>query len=403
MLRLFGIHVLLAIFLIHGSSSQTCPQWVESMLEAALANSTTWPGIQLTLSSPYCGLDCTTSVQSKADRFADEPALLDDTPWRIASITKTFTAVAILKLVERGQLDLYAPAVQYLPDWAVELLEQSQGVINASQITTWQLLHHTSGLGDFASDPRWMQEVLNSPQHVWTQRSLFEWSTANSTSVGYPGEVFHYSDTGYTLLGLILEVVTKTDLAAAVRRLTGLDDLGMLSTWWELLEPQPKDSSQRAGQYYNTIDVTHYNPTFDLYAAGGLVSDSKDLNRFGRALFEGRLLDEKVMQLMYSLEPSRFYGCGIANYSFAGQQAWGHTGFWHSCLFWVPSLDLAISGTGNQAAGNPFDIDKLVQNVIDHGCNPMEVARQGLDSNGGEKVPIDFMRSTMPVSQLIVD
>ena len=200
------IVITISVF-VSGSNSQACPEWVTDMQEATLANYTTWPGIQLTLSSPRCGFNCTVSVQSKSlqaagepaflenllwpgaqlvlpsqDRaldstikvqsqipnFADEPALLDNTPWRLASITKTFTAVAILKLSERGQLDLHAPAVQYLPSWAIDLLRQSQGAVNAEKISTWHLLHHTSGLGDFASDPRWLKEVLSSPQHKWT-------------------------------------------------------------------------------------------------------------------------------------------------------------------------------------------------------------------------------------------
>lgn len=377
--------VLVVLFLIYGNNSQslpqftfnygnisqTCPQWVISMLEIELANHTTWPGIQLTLSSPHCSLDCTTSVQSTASDFADEPALFDDTTWRLASITKTFTAVAILKLAERAQLDLYAPAVRYLPSWAIGLLQQSQGSEYAEQITTWHLLHHTSGLSDFASDPQWMQELLRTPQHMWTTRSLIEWSTVNSTSVGYPGEIYHYSDTGYTLLGLILEDITRTDLAAAVRDLTSLDVLDMPSTWWELLEAQPEGSQPRAGQYYDTIDVTRFNPSFDLYGAGGLVSNSRDLNRFGRALYQGRLLNETTTKLLYTLEPSGIYGCGIVKYSFGGQQAWGHTGFWHTWLYWVPSLDLVISGASNQAAGDSFDTDKLVRNIIDHGCTPL--------------------------------
>lgn len=396
------IPILLAVSLfVHGNNSQACPQWVTSMLEVTLANSTTWPGIQLTLSSPHCGLDCTTSVQSKASEFAGEPALFDDTPWRLASITKTYTAVAILKLAERTQLDLYAPAVQYLPSWAVDLLEQSQGVVHAGQITTSQLLHHTSGLGDFASDPRWLREVLGAPQHMWTQRSLIEWSTANSTPVGYPGEIFHYTDTGYTFLGIILENVTGTGLAAAVRNLTELNKLDMLSTWWEILESQPKGALQRAGQYYGSINVTHFNPSFDLYAAGGLVGNSKDLNRFGRALYEGRLLDEATMQLLYVLEPSGTYGSGIVNYSFAGQQAWGHTGFWNTWLYWVPSLDLVISGASNQGAGDLFDADSLVRNIIDRGCVPTEDPSQDLGSDEERKLPINLVNSSMMTEEVL--
>lgn len=79
------------------------------------------------------------------------------------------------------------------------------------------------------------------------------------------------------------------------------------------------------------------------------------------------------------MEASGTYRCGILNYSFASQQAWGHTGFWRTWMYWVPSLDLVISGASNQAVGDLFDADRLIRNVIDHGCVPMEVASQGLD------------------------
>lgn len=363
--------VLTISFFIYGLNSQACPQAVAHLLETTLTNYTTWPGIQLTLTSRQCGLDCTISVQSNAPEFADEPALLDDTPYRLASITKIYTAVAILKLVERGQVDVHAPAIKYLPSWAIEMVQQSQGAEDAGKITTWHLLHHTSGLGDFATDPNWMEAIFNDPQHMWTPQSVIEWSTVYSAPVGYPGELFHYTDTGYTLLGLILENVTRTDLAAAVRDLTSFDKLDMPSTWWELLEPEPQGSMQRAGQYYKTIDTSHFNPSFDLYGAGGLVSNSKDMNRFGRALYEGRLLDETTTRLLYDLESSGQYGSGIINYSFAGQQAWGHTGFWHTWLYWVPSLDLVITGASNQAASDLFDAEVLVQTLMDNGCVPV--------------------------------
>ncbi|KAK5053125.1 hypothetical protein LTR84_002099 [Exophiala bonariae] len=408
------IRIILAVSsLIYGINAQGCPEWITSMLEVTLANYTTWPGIQLTVASPQCGIGCTTSVQTKIKAsgspdspavienptwpgmqmtlsspdwnydldctaseksivtdFAGEPALLNNTPWRLASITKTFTAVAILKLAERAQIDLDAPAVRYLPGWAIDLVQQSQGAVNASQITTSHLLHHTSGLGDFATDQRWLEEVLTNPHHLWTQRSVIEWSTFNSSPVGSPGQLFHYTDTGYTLLGLIVENITRTDLAPAIRELTSLDKLDMPSTWWELLEPEPEGSLKRAGQYHGDIDITHFNPSFDLYGAGGLVSNSKDLNNFGRALYEGRILNKTTTELLYVLEPSGVYGNGVVKYDFGGQQGWGHTGYWHTWLYWVPSLDLVITGASNQAVGDQFDADKLVRDIIGHGCAP---------------------------------
>lgn len=347
--------------------ASTFPQWLQSVLQEMLEDHPGWPGIQLTVSSSLHGLNCTKSVWSRNSKFAKEPELLDTTPWRIASITKTFTAISMLKLAELQKLDLHASALQYLPSWAGDQIKQSQGPDNAAQITIWHLLHHTSGLGDFASDPRWAQELFNDPQKTWTQKSVIEWSTVNSKPVGYPREKYHYSDTGYTLLGLILEQLTGQGLAEAVRKLTKLDELNMPSTWWELLEKKPQTALPRAGQWYKDIDTTHFNPTFDLFGAGGLISNSKDLNQFGKAMLEKRVLNDESMKTLCTLDDSGIYACGVVKYSLAGYETWGHTGFWGTWLYWVPSLDLVISGANNKARDGSFDADKFVKILVQAG------------------------------------
>ncbi|OQV06626.1 hypothetical protein CLAIMM_11168 [Cladophialophora immunda] len=369
---LYLLTLLSVYFSIARVNAKACPPWVTPYLTNVMARHPEFPGIQLALSSQRCGYDCKTSVNSNLSHFADEPPYLEDTPWRIASITKTFTASATLRLVEQNKLNLHAPVVNFLPAWAVNYLEQEQGVSNASQITSWMLLHHISGLGDHATDPRWLQEVTANPEYRWTQQTILAWAAANVTGVGYPGERYYYSDTGFTYLGLVVENLTDLGLAEAVRTLLRLDTLDMPSTYWEILEPTPKNVLARAGQYLDGADATHADASFDLYGAGGLVSNSGDLNNFTRALHTGRVLNNASLQLMFTTEKTGYSGCGIFNDTFAGQQAWGHRGFWASWTYYVPALDLYISGTDGVGA-DQLDMNALVESVIHHGCRPVKI------------------------------
>ncbi|KAJ4509127.1 hypothetical protein HRR83_007192 [Exophiala dermatitidis] len=95
---------------------------------------------------------------------------------------------------------------------------------------------------------------MANPEYRWTQQTVLAWAAANVTGVGFPGERNHYSDTGNTYLGLVIENVTELNLAEAGRTLLRLDTLDMPSTYWEILEPTPTQKQnekvlERAGQY----------------------------------------------------------------------------------------------------------------------------------------------------------
>ncbi|EHY58440.1 uncharacterized protein HMPREF1120_06450 [Exophiala dermatitidis NIH/UT8656] len=132
--------------------------------------------------------------------------------------------------------------------------------------------------------------------------------------------------------------------------------------------PKAKRKGPRAGGSVSPRqDATHADASFDLYGAGGLVSNSGDLNYFTRALHTGRVLSNAFLQLMLTTEKTGYSGCGIFNDTFAGQQAWGHRGFRAAWAYYLPTLDLYISGT-NGVGGDGLDLNPLVQSVIDHGC-----------------------------------
>src|SRR5215218_5820279 len=115
-----------------------------------------------------------------------------DVAWNIGSATKTFVAVVVLQLAEEGRLDLDAGIAAYLPD-----------LPGADRITPRQLLAHTSGLGEYGDQPA----LRNDMQRVWTPSELIALAEA-AGRFGEPGAAHHYSNTGYIVLGEIIEQVT---------------------------------------------------------------------------------------------------------------------------------------------------------------------------------------------------
>src|SRR5688500_3790117 len=118
-----------------------------------------------------------------------------DTKHRLGSITKQFTAVVIMQLVEQGKLKLDVPISTYLPDYPKK---------NGEVITIHHLLTHTSGIPNMTSFPRFVKDVM---RNSYTPVQLVNMS-ADSTLEFKPGERFAYSDSGYLLLGYIIEKVT---------------------------------------------------------------------------------------------------------------------------------------------------------------------------------------------------
>ncbi|MEX3952793.1 serine hydrolase domain-containing protein [Paraburkholderia sp. EG287B] len=191
-----------------------------------------------------------------ADASINRP-LTVDTPLRIASNTKMFVAATILRLWEQGKIDLDSSIAPVMTP-ALNALLESAGY-RTELITVRQLMNHSAGIYDHGDDPRFIQAVLADPSHNWTREEQVRLSIQYSGPQSEPGSKFQYSDTGYILLGDIVERVTGRTLAAAVRRELRFDELGLESTWWELFERPPSHIKSRARQFFDgkrsTIDV----------------------------------------------------------------------------------------------------------------------------------------------------
>ena len=334
-------------------------QGLQTLVERTVADDGLVRGVALHIDSPALGLEW-----SGAAGFADPESRSEMTaarPVRIASNTKTYVAAAVLRLVEDGRLGIDDPIATHLPDQTVELLV-SDGY-DPESMTIRHLLTHTSGLYDHSDSQNYGDAILADPQRRWTRAEQVEAAIAWGDPWGPPGAVYTYCDTGYVLLGGIVERVSGRPLAAAVRELLRFDELGLTSTWWEDLEPTPDGVPDRAHQFIDDTDTFVFDPSFDLFGGGGLVASVGDMAAFYRALFTGCIFsDPETLELMLTtingaksrpdaddaaLVPGT-YRMGVWVDEIAGVEVWAHSGFWGTAAVYVPDLDLAVAATVNQ-------------------------------------------------------
>jgi D-alanyl-D-alanine carboxypeptidase len=286
--------------------------------------------------------------------------------FRIASVTKTFVAAAILRLVESGRIGLDDPVAAHLRPATVSLLRAHGYEVDAMRVR--HLLTHTSGLYDYAEDPAYQTFVLGHGHHHWTRGAQLRFAMTHGRPVAAPGRTFHYADTGYILLGEMLERETHLSLAAALRSLVGFDRLGLRSTYLETFEPKPAHALGRAHQYYDRIDTTAFDPSFDLYGGGGLVSTVDDLARFYDALFDGRVFEhDSTLRTMLGKPNARRvtdFGMGIFSSRFAGEDCWAHSGFWGTTVVHCPRTGATIAVAVNQAKDFDLPSQALVARLL---------------------------------------
>lgn len=273
--------------------------------------------------------------------------------FRIASTTKMYVATAFMRLAERGDIDLAAPiAGMVAPEIRVALERHGH---DTSRMTLFHLLTHTSGLLDHVQTATYSEAVVKDPARRWTREEQIAWALAAGGPLGEPGAIFRYSDTGYVILGDILERLTSKTLGAAVRDLCAFERLGLRQTHWEQVDAPPAVPG-RARQYMSSTDMTEADPSFDLFGGGGLVSSVDEMVRFCRAAVRGDLFqDSSAFAACLVVPPAQRtpdqYVHGPVFMSFPVGNGWGlgHAGFWGCVAVHRPDLDLTIAATVNQA------------------------------------------------------
>lgn len=296
-------------------------------------------------------------------------------PFRTASNTKTFIAAAILRLWEEQRLNLDASIYTYISSKHAELIK-TQGY-DISNITVRHLLTHTSGLFDYADSYPFAQRFHQAPQHCWTRTEQLQMAMGEGEPYGTPGEVYRYSDTGYILLGEIIERLYGDNLGVALRELLKFQQLGLNATWLEKIENPPSGLLPTVHQYDGLLDSYALDASFDIYGGGGLVSTVGDLTRFMRGLFTRQVYHfDKTLETMLSTVnasrggPSAYgefeqvpgqYRLGIE--SNPSSTIYSHKGYFGTYAAYIPSMDLAIALSVNQHGGDSREL--LIGSVLE--------------------------------------
>jgi D-alanyl-D-alanine carboxypeptidase len=321
----------------------------EAIVRKALASDTTIPGITVHVEVPRLGISWSFAA-GVTDRESRKP-LTTDHPFRIASVTKSYVAASIWRLIEQGRLSLDQPIRPLISPELRQLLEN--GGYDVDGITIRHLLTHTSGIFDYAMDSAYSKRIQADPGHRWTRLEQTQLAITVGQPYGKPGEVFHYSDTGYNLLGNILERQTGLPMGAAIRQLTRYSTrLGLTHTWLESVDPTPAGTPARAHQYIGDLDTNVMDPSVDLYGGGGIATTARELALFFQALFDGRVFDRAVtlgLMMTPPAVPSELnYRHGIYAHTTSGYLGWGHSGYWNVLAFHYPELDATVASSVNQ-------------------------------------------------------
>ena len=282
--------------------------------------------------------------------------------FRVASITKTFTSAAVHRLAEKGRLSIDDPIANHLlPETKATLLSRGYAV---DAITVAHLLSHTSGIPDYVTlAPEYFKAVLANPARKWTRQEQLKFALDRFPKQGEPGKTFSYSDTGYNLLGEIIEVKTGMSLGPSLRALLDFDRLGLSSTWMEFDEPVPTFINPRSdfARPYgdNGADGLTVDASADTFGGGGLVSSVGDLNRFIRALFEGQVVSPQSLASMQTrLQPDSPIGRGLFFLPLGSQVCWGHDGNWGGAMYYCPDTRDSVTLSMNLFLLDPLNQSK---------------------------------------------
>jgi D-alanyl-D-alanine carboxypeptidase len=274
---------------------------------------------------------------------------------RIGSFTKTFTATVILQLVDAGKLRLDEPVSAYQPE-----------VPNGKHITIRELLNMTSGLFDYYDDKGFVQAHVTDPYKAWQPSELLAVAFKHPPYFA-PGKGWHYDNTNYILLGLIMEQLTHLPAEQAFQRYL-FEPLGMHQSSLPPLSSSAIPDPHAQGYSYGTdftgqgplLNVTDWNPSV-AWTAGSMISSLHDLKIWAKALATGQLLSATTQKERLSFvnlgtwlgKPYR-YGLGVVDFGgylghngqIAGFQSWmGYQPERRATIIVLTNLDTAADGS----------------------------------------------------------
>ncbi|MFJ8843118.1 serine hydrolase domain-containing protein [Streptomyces cyaneofuscatus] len=277
--------------------------------------------------------------------------------FRIGSVSKTFSSVVLLQLVEENRLKLDVPVNTYL-----------KGLLPDDRITVRHLLSHRSGLADYTNamfneTVPGFEAVRN---RVFSYQELVDLSLAEPRTTE-PGGAYAYSNTNFVVVGMLIEKLTGRPVADAYQRRI-IKPLGLRETAYVHPDTRIKGTHVRGYLHPDEagaalVDSTEQTVSW-AQSAGAVISSPADLNTFTSALMRGRLLAPATLEAMTTVTPTdgtntRFYGLGLRRYDLScGTRVYGHTGTVQGYYTYAFSTRdgrrslSALANTSNRGAAN---------------------------------------------------
>lgn len=302
------------------------------------------PGLALTVYNEDTGF---WSHAEGVSNIEEKTPLTNNHLFYLQSVSKTYMAVVILQLYEKGKLNLEDKIINYLNhNWLTE-------IEGSEKITLKMLLNHTSGLPEYSTDPILVSKIIHNPQKILSVEEMVS-HIANKSLEFEPGSKYSYKNTNYELLSLVADKITgnhisymeeyifkklKLNSTVYLSKENQNKNINLADAYWDiLLEGIPTNVSklQRAN-------------VSSMKGDDGIVSSTKDATLFLKGLISGKLLKPETLELMQEFvtneDGKKSYGLGIQYYDLDVTYALGHSGggIGAGCiLLYLPELNSIV-------------------------------------------------------------
>ena len=307
----------------------------------------------------------------------------------IGSITKMFVACVIEELADEGKLNLDATPRDILGDHVVG------GIPNADRATIRELLNHSSGIPTWEFDTQWIRRGRGaelSPSRIWGKSETLQYLRGGRhPATNEPGAGYAYSNSNYTILGLIVEKITGADVLAAIhdRILTPLTLRDIRLEGFETVDAERLPARYQFGtaeflrdagmsRYFHKVqggllDVTQSNLSTE-WTAGGIVATAHDLALFAQALRDGKVVGQAALRRMLDFratdDPNEQAGQGIFRDRYGTETLIGYTGNvlgFGAAVGWLEHEDMVLVVMTNvgamHAGGSAYYPEKLLKDT----------------------------------------
>ncbi len=285
---------------------------LESKLATIIKNSTNkFPHLQI-------------YVQSKQ---LDQPLIYSPRgpkqPFHSASVGKLATAYVLIRLIEKNTLSFNTRIDTILDAKLLNNLFVFKGIDYANEVTIFHLLEHTSGINDYfegitLDKKSILEKVIGEPDHFFTPNELIQFTANNQRAVGKPGDKFLYSDTGYILLGLIIEKIKNKHFFEVLREEV-FNPLGMKDTGLVGYDPIAKQD-QLAPVMVKHHDIRLFKSLSIDFSGGGLFTTLEDLSKLVNGLTDRQFISQasfnKMATFHHHFKAGMYYGLGLMELRF---------------------------------------------------------------------------------------